>query len=84
MFFLIPNLIVQLYQKAPSCSDDTLKSSTAPREEKHQQPVIVFNGCTFTGCAVALSGPSTYYKGNEEMNVAEILQGITYDDIFDD
>jgi len=37
---------------------------------------LFFNGCTFTGCAVALSGPSTfYYKGKEEGNVAETLEG---------
>jgi len=36
-----------------------------PTEGKYQQPAIVFNGCTFTGYAVVLSGPSTsiiYYK----------------------
>jgi len=60
-------------------------NSSLLAEIKYQQPAIVFNGCTFTGCAVALSGPLTsYYKEKEEMNVAETLEGITYNDIFDD
>jgi len=70
----------------PICSNDASENNPSPPAEiKYQQPPIVFNGCTFTGCAVALSGPSTsYFKGKEEVNVAETLEGITYNDIFDE
>jgi len=77
-----PDTSLDIYQK-PSCSPESVASP--PTEQNQKQPTIVFNGCTFTGCAVALSGPSTsYYKEKEEVNVAETLQGITYGDIFDD
>ena len=63
-------------------------SPSTKEKQPQQQPAIVFNGCTFTGCAVALSGPATSnYKERpfeEEVNVNETLKGITYHDIFDD
>ena len=45
-------------------------------------PTIVLKGCTFTGCSVAFSGPSS--NVNNESVAAEVLQGLTVDDIFDD
>ena len=63
-------------------------SPSTKEKQPEQQPAIVFNGCTFTGCAVALSGPATlnYMErpSEEEVNVNEALKGITYHDIFDD
>ena len=74
-----------------NCNSHSISESCNPlpstKEKQEQQPAIVFNGCTFTGCAVALSGPSTsYYKEIpfEEVNVSETLKGIKYGDIFDD
>ena len=45
-------------------------------------PTIVLKGCTFTGCSVAFSGPSS--NVNNESVAAEVLQGLTVEDIFDD
>ena len=45
-------------------------------------PTIVLKGCTFTGCSVAFSGPSS--NVNNESVAAEVLEGLTVDDIFDD
>ena len=45
-------------------------------------PTIVLKGCTFTGCSVAFSGPSS--NVNNESVAAEVLQRLTVDDIFDD
>ena len=71
-----------------STSESCSTSLSTKEKQQEQQPSIVFNGCTFTGCAVALSGPSTsYYKERpceKEVNVNEMLEGITYHDIFDD
>lgn len=45
-------------------------------------PTIVLKGCTFTGCSIAFSGPSS--NVNNESVAAEVLEGLTVDDIFDD
>jgi len=84
---MLSNLTIHLmFQKAlRNQSAQIMLQKNNPSPLAEMQPAIVFNGCTFTGCAVALSGPSTsYYIGKEEMNVAETLEGITYNDIFDD
>ena len=56
-------------------------------------PTIILKGCTFTGCSIAFSGPSTNVNNesvaaevnvNNESVAAEVLEGLTVDDIFDD
>ena len=69
-------------------SHDTLNDCNPSSSAQGQQPTVVFNGCTFTGCSVAFSGKATtQWKDRayeEEMSVSETLKGITYDDIFGD
>ena len=45
-------------------------------------PTMVLKGYTFTGCSVAFSGSSS--NVNDESVAAEVLEGLTVDDIFDD
>jgi len=45
-------------------------------------PTIVLKGCTFTGCSIAFSGPAS--NVNNESVAAEVLEGLTVNDIFDD
>ena len=44
-------------------------------------PKIVLNGCTFTGCSVTFSGNAF---NNHREDTAELLKGLSYDDIFKD
>ena len=44
-------------------------------------PKIVLNGCTFTGCSVTFSGNA--FNSHKE-DTAELLKGLSYDDIFKD
>ena len=45
-------------------------------------PTIILKGCTFTGCSLAFSGPAS--NVNNESIAAEVLDGISINDIFDD
>ena len=49
-------------------------------------PTFILNGCTFTGCSVAFSGQALHQSASkEEQRICdETLQGIDYDEIFDD
>ena len=42
----------------------------------------MLKGCTFTDCSVTFSGPSS--NVNNESVAAEVVEGLTVDDIFDD
>ena len=44
---------------------------------------IVFRGCTFTGCAISMSGQATN-ENQYENGIQDLLQGIDVSDIFDD
>lgn len=44
---------------------------------------IVFRGCTFTGCAISMSGQATN-ENQYDNGIQELLKGIDVSDIFDD
>ena len=44
-------------------------------------PTVVLNSCNFTGCSVIFSGNA--YNSHKE-DAAELLKGLSYDDIFKD
>jgi len=45
-------------------------------------PTTLLKGCTFTGCSVAFSGLASIV--NNESVAAEVLDGISINDIFED
>ena len=49
-------------------------------------PTCILNGCTFTGCSIAFSGQVLHQStSKEEQRICdETLQGIGYEEIFDD
>ena len=72
---------VPAHQQEPGNS--SMSSSLSPATTA---PTFILNGCTFTGCSVAFSGQALHQStSKEEQRICdETLQGIDYDEIFDD
>jgi len=48
-------------------------------------PTFILSGCTFTGCSVAFSGQAMLQTSKEDQRICdETLQGIAYEEIFED
>ena len=47
-------------------------------------PSILLSGCTFTGCSISFAGNAVNNNNNDNQVAEETLQGLSYDDVFED
>ena len=71
---LVPPPVIQNYQSSVVTSTSVISENPTS---------IVFKGCTFTGCAISMSGQATDEK-HYVNGIQNLLQGIDVSDIFDD
>ena len=64
--------VIQTYQSTTTCANTA-----------GDTPCIVFKGCTFTGCAISMSGQASN-ENKYENGMQNLFQGTDIDDIFDD
>ena len=70
-------------KETTSCVNNTTSSSTS----RASMPPIVLHGCNFTGCSIAFSGSASNSNNaavNSNINVEDLLEGVTVGDLFDD
>ena len=58
-------------------------ASTSCTTTTSENPTIVFKGCTFTGCAISMSGQASN-ENTYEHGIQDLFKGIDMDDVFND
>ena len=85
------NSLAQLVDISNVLSNDPTPASVAHQSSQicstsavtESPTCIVFRGCTFTGCAISMSGQATN-ENQYDHDTQELLKGLDVSDIFDD